>query len=110
MTLFKPGQSPPQVTMAALVFAGSKKIVSRGPAFSKSCPPLFAAVSISSGRRTNVLPVTNLSSTAERLSRGSGDCNSQGPRFEMAMVSGSVMSIGLSAKEPGGKVVLLGDL
>jgi hypothetical protein len=40
------------------------------------------------------------------VSRGSGDCNSQGPRFETAMVSGSVMSIGVSAKKPGGKVVL----
>jgi len=31
-----PGQSPPQVTMAAVVHSGSKKIRSRGPAFSKA--------------------------------------------------------------------------
>jgi hypothetical protein len=35
MTVLRPGHSPPQVTMAAEVAAGSKKIVSRGPAISK---------------------------------------------------------------------------
>jgi len=39
MTLFSPGQSPPQVTMAAAVRAGSKKIFSRGPAFSNRMLP-----------------------------------------------------------------------
>jgi len=38
MTLFKRAQIPPQVTIGAFVFAGSGKIFSRGPAFSKSCP------------------------------------------------------------------------
>src|SRR6516162_7465796 len=109
MTLFKPGLSPPQVTMAALVLAGSKKIFSRGPAFSKSCPPLFAVVSISSGRRTKVLSVTNVSSTAERVSRGNGDCTSHAPRFEMAIVSGWLMSFYLSAETGRKDLVVLGD-
>src|SRR5208283_1453418 len=35
MTVFMPGQSPPQVTMPARVSLGSKKSFSRGPAISK---------------------------------------------------------------------------
>src|SRR6185369_14596339 len=36
MTLFRPGQRPPQVTMPAQVFFGSKNNFSRGPANSNS--------------------------------------------------------------------------
>ncbi len=32
ITVFSPGHRPPQVTMAALVFAGSQNIFSTGPA------------------------------------------------------------------------------
>ena len=43
MTLFKPGHKPPQVTTAATVFAGSKWICSRAPAFSKDSPGLSSS-------------------------------------------------------------------
>ena len=43
MTLLRPGQRPPQVTMAARVFRGSKKIFCRGPAFSKDSSHIFFA-------------------------------------------------------------------
>jgi hypothetical protein len=43
MMSFKPGQSPPHVTIPAVVFAGSKKRRSRGPATSKLTPvPVLA--------------------------------------------------------------------
>ncbi|OQA08336.1 MAG: hypothetical protein BWY66_01045 [bacterium ADurb.Bin374] len=44
MTSLMPGQSPPQLTMPIFVFAGSKNILSRGPARSKVIGCLFSAM------------------------------------------------------------------
>lgn len=54
----------------------------------------------------NVLSVTSVASTAERVSRGSGGCTSHTPGLEMAIVSGSLMSAHVSAKSLGEKLVI----
>ena len=48
MTLLMPGQRPPQVTMAARVFAGAKNSRSREPAFSNQSSSLGGNPSVNS--------------------------------------------------------------
>src|ERR1035437_7566983 len=58
MTVFNPGQIPPQVTMPARVSLGSKKSFSRGPAISKrsSCGGMTPGVrTICNGTRASSL-------------------------------------------------------
>src|SRR4029077_6729376 len=75
ITLFKPGHKPPQVTIPARVFAGSKNNFARGPASSKSTSSRLGAA----GSRTITAGIRAWSLTV----CGTGEGNRASPREVM---------------------------